>query len=173
MDPRYEDLETLTPPPRGTNPVWKRRTFLSRVITSLHVLIAGTLGTFMSGAIASPIFGRRKEESWVAAGQLGALIQDVPVPVSISVSRDDGYRQIADRMVVFLVRTANDEVMALDPTCTHLGCRVSWNPDERELKCPCHGGTYTSTGDVKSGPPPAPLQRLDTRLDGDVIHVRV
>lgn len=173
MDRRYRDIETLDLPPAETNPVWKRRTFLSRVITTLHVLIAGTLGTFMSGAIASPMFGRRKEQGWVAAGQLGALIQDVPLPVSINVSRDDGYRQVVDRMIVFLVRTGNGEVMALDPTCTHLGCRVSWNPDERELRCPCHGGRYTPTGDVKSGPPPAPLQRVDTRLEGDVIHVRI
>jgi len=127
----------------------------------------------MSGAIASPIFGRRKAANWVAAGHFGALIQNVPLPVSISVSRDDGYRQTVDRKILFLVRTADNEVMALDPTCTHLGCRVSWNPDEHELRCPCHGGTYTPTGHVKSGPPPAPLQRVDTRLDGDVVHVRV
>ena len=41
---------------------------------------------------------------------------------------------------------------ALDPTCTHLGCRVSWDSEAKELRCPCHGGTYDHLGVVKGGP---------------------
>jgi Rieske Fe-S protein len=86
--------------------------------------------------------------------------------------RDDGYRQIAERRTVFLVRTA-DTVTALDPTCTHLGCRVSWDAVARELRCPCHGGVYDHMGIVKAGPPPAPLPRLTTRVDGTQVFVQV
>jgi Rieske Fe-S protein len=58
-------------------------------------------------------------------------------------------------------------VTALDSTCTHLGCRVSWNSETQQLKCPCHGGTYDRSGQVTSGPPPAPLARFATRVEQD------
>jgi Rieske Fe-S protein len=93
--------------------------------------------------------------------------------VTIRVTREDGYSQAVDRQVVFLVKTSDTEVMALSSTCTHLGCRVSWNADDQVLKCPCHGGVFDRTGAVKSGPPPAPLARLGTRLEGDQIMVEI
>jgi nitrite reductase/ring-hydroxylating ferredoxin subunit len=87
----------------------------------------------------------------------------------LRVVREDGYSQIIERRVVFLVKTGESSVTALDPTCTHLGCRVSWDAEARELRCPCHGGVYDHLGQVKSGPPPAPLPKLsdeDRRRQG-------
>jgi cytochrome b6-f complex iron-sulfur subunit len=84
----------------------------------------------------------------------------------LRLERQDGYQRVIDRRAVFLVRTG-DTVTALDSTCTHLGCRVSWNSESQQLKCPCHGGTYDREGQVTSGPPPAPLARFTTRVEPD------
>ena len=65
------------------------------------------------------------------------------------------------------------KMAAISTTCTHLGCRVSWDVDEQLIRCPCHGGIYDREGVVKSGPPPAPLSRLTTKVDGDQILVQV
>jgi Rieske Fe-S protein len=90
--------------------------------------------------------------------------------VTIRVAREDGYNQVVERRTVFLVKTGEGQVTALDSTCTHLGCRVSWDAEAQLLKCPCHGGVYDSTGAVKAGPPPAPLAKLTTRVeDGQVL----
>jgi len=148
-----------------------RRRFFARVISTVHAAMLGTLGVVLGGSILSPGFARRDEE-WLPAARLGDLAEGAPVPVTLRVVRDDGYRQIADRRTVFLVKI-DGGVTALDPTCTHLGCRVSWDATSRELRCPCHGGVYDHMGMVKSGPPPAPLPRLMTRVEGDRVLIQL
>jgi Rieske Fe-S protein len=150
----------------------ERRKFLSRVITSIQAVIGGTLGVIMGGAILSPVFGRR-QENWMAAANLADLPDNRPTPVTIRVAREDGYNQVIDRRTVFLVKTGESQVTALDSTCTHLGCRVSWDADSQVLRCPCHGGVYDATGAVQAGPPPAPLLTLATRIDGNQVLVQL
>jgi menaquinol-cytochrome c reductase iron-sulfur subunit len=150
----------------------ERRKFLSRVITSIHAIIGGTIGVIIGGAILSPVFGRRRE-NWLTAANLSDLPDNRPTPVTIRVAREDGYNQVIDRRTVFLVKTGETEVRALDSTCTHLGCRVSWDAEAQVLRCPCHGGVYDATGAVKAGPPPAPLASLTTRIDGNQVLVQL
>lgn len=37
-------------------------------------------------------------------------------------------------------------------TCTHLGCALTWNPEEQSWECPCHGSRYGCEGKVLDGP---------------------
>ena len=149
-----------------------RRRFLARIITTIQTTIGGTLGVILGGTIISPGLARR-QETWLPAGSLGTLLVNEPTPVTIRVARQDGYTQVVERRIVFLVKNADAEVTALDSTCTHLGCRVSWDSVARELRCPCHGGTYDRTGEVTSGPPPRALATLATKVEGDSILVQV
>jgi len=149
-----------------------RRRFLERIIAVVQTAMGGTLGVVLGGAVLSPGAARRAER-WLSAGKVSDLMPDTPTAVMLRVARQDGYAQVVERRTVFLVRTGDSAVTAIDSTCTHLGCRVSWNADAKELKCPCHGGRYDSSGAVKGGPPPAPLATFDTKIsDGDVL-VRV
>jgi cytochrome b6-f complex iron-sulfur subunit len=69
---------------------------------------------------------------------------------------------------VMLQKTDN-EVRALSAICTHLGCTVQWHPEEKKFICPCHQGFYDFNGNVLSGPPPRPLEKLPVKLrDGQV-----
>jgi len=150
----------------------ERRQFLARVITTIHTVIGGTIGVILGGAILSPIFGKR-QENWLAAANLADLPENRPTPVTIRVAREDGYNQVIDRRTVFLVKTGESQVTALDSTCTHLGCRVSWDAEAQVLRCPCHGGVYDATGAVTAGPPPAPLATLTTRIEGNQVLVQL
>lgn len=72
----------------------------------------------------------------------------------------------------FLVADEQGQVAALSDRCTHQGCPVFWNAATRTFFCPCHGGTYDRDGKVLSGPPPRPLHRLETRMDGGRLRLR-
>jgi Rieske Fe-S protein len=149
-----------------------RRRFLAGIITTIQATIGGTLAVILGGSILSPSFARRRE-NWLPAGLLSDLPENEPTPVTIRVARADGYAQIVERQVVFLIRTGDTEVTALSSTCTHLGCRVSWDAEAGDLKCPCHGGVFDRTGKVTAGPPPAPLPRVTTKVDGDQVLVQI
>ena len=125
----------------------------------------------LGGAAAAPAFSRR-DTAWWPAAPLDDLVDDEPTPVTIRVTREDGYSQVVDRQVLFLVKTG-EQVTALSSTCTHLGCRVSWNASEGVLRCPCHGGVFDRRGAVKAGPPPAPLAAIETRVEGNRVLVRL
>jgi Rieske Fe-S protein len=148
----------------------ERRRFLAAAVNSIHGVIGGTLGVFLGGAVIGPSFLRRRE-TWLKAGSLDALTEDEPTPVAVRVSKQDGFTQTVERYVVFLVKSG-ERVTALSSTCTHLGCRVSWDSEAKQLKCPCHGGVYDRTGAVIAGPPPAPLATITTRVDGNQVFIQ-
>jgi len=150
-----------------------RRRFFARLVKALQSTIAGVVGVVAGSAILSPGLARR-EEHWIPVGPgLDGLIENAPTPALLRVAREDGYNQVVERRTVLLVKTGEGQVTALDPTCTHLGCRVGWDSEAKELRCPCHGGVYDHLGAVKSGPPPAPLPRLATRIDGNRVFVQL
>jgi Rieske Fe-S protein len=93
----------------------------------------------------------------------------------VQVPVEDGWRRARVPATVFLVWDGAESVRALSATCTHLGCRVSFDREARRFACPCHGGFYDPQGQVVAGPPPAPLGALDARVvaDRDEVLVRL
>ena len=47
-------------------------------------------------------------------------------------------------------------------TCTHVGCVVSWNAEERSWDCPCHGSRFSIDGRVLNGPASSPLAEAES-----------
>ena len=90
----------------------------------------------------------------------------------VRVTRQDGYAEAVDQQVVFLVKS-DAGVRAMSSTCTHLGCRVSYDASTKRLRCPCHGGVFTPDGSVVAGPPPRPLTELSARVENSKVFVQL
>lgn len=148
-----------------------RRGFLIRLIQGTYAVIGATLAFVVGGAVVAPSFGRR-EAMWLHAGAAEDLDDGTPLPITLRVARPDGPSEVVDRKIVYLVKIGTD-VRALDSTCTHLGCRTRFNPESRQIECPCHGGVYDVMGNVLSGPPPSPLRAMTTRVDNGQVMVQV
>ncbi len=56
-------------------------------------------------------------------------------------------------------RRDDGTLVAVSPTCSHLGCQVSWNRAERSWDCPCHGSRFAPDGQVLQGPAVHRLER--------------
>jgi Rieske Fe-S protein len=54
-------------------------------------------------------------------------------------------------------RDNEESLHVVSATCTHAGCTVRWNSDEKSWDCPCHGSRYNFEGKVLNGPAPEDL----------------
>jgi Rieske Fe-S protein len=70
-----------------------------------------------------------------------------------------------------LINTSDGQLLALSATCTHLTCTVTYQADTNTLYCPCHNGRFDLSGNVISGPPPAPLELYQVDVAGEDIVV--
>ncbi len=150
-----------------------RRTFLLAAVGTAFAAAAS-----VSGAVLAFVLGPIRKRTAVESAMLDAgpsslfagLLSGTGGPEEILVERtvEDGYmtRRMKERFVVVRDRAAASGLVALDTTCSHLGCGVSWNARRNAFVCPCHGGVYGPDGSVLSGPPPRPLTRLPLVVEG-------
>jgi cytochrome b6-f complex iron-sulfur subunit len=68
----------------------------------------------------------------------------------------------------------NGNLQALSAICTHMGCILRWQADEREFLCPCHNAIFGPDGIIRPTPEypfrPPPLPRLQVKVEnGEVL----
>jgi Rieske Fe-S protein len=149
-----------------------RRSFLVRLVVAVQAAIGAAVTAVVGGAGLAPSFATRRR-TWQRAASVDDLADGQPTSVTLRLIRQDGYRQVVDRRVVYIRRDETGGVRVLDSTCTHLGCRTRYDAATGHFLCPCHGGVYDADGQVLAGPPPAPLRRLDARIDDGAVVVQV
>jgi glycine/D-amino acid oxidase-like deaminating enzyme/nitrite reductase/ring-hydroxylating ferredoxin subunit len=64
-------------------------------------------------------------------------------------------------------RDEQGRLHAVSAACTHMGCMVGWNENDRTWDCPCHGSRFALDGEVIHGPAVKPLapQRAEASVE--------
>ena len=71
----------------------------------------------------------------------------------------------------YLARLAEGGFLALNRTCTHLGCTVPWIEEDQQFACPCHASVFDITGEVLSPPADRALDMYAVRIENGIVKV--
>lgn len=140
---------------------------------------------------------RRSFLAWVGVGWVASSL---PVAIvacssadsgkSVESSRTDGFQVVgtiadldksgqilneqfsAGPLLVIRNPTNLETVQAVNPTCTHQGCLVSWKSERKAFACPCHNAQYSANGEVLEGPADKPLLSYDAKIEGNSVLVK-
>jgi menaquinol-cytochrome c reductase iron-sulfur subunit len=145
---------------------------------SWHLAAIYALGAVMGLALAIPTIlylfippRQRRRSQWIDAGDVTQLTPGSPVEMSFQESRIDGWRVITEKKTAWVVKEANNQIVAFGPQCTHLGCAYHWDDASKKFMCPCHSSFFSIEGQVLAGPAPRPLDRYATRIENNRLQI--
>ncbi|MDQ7028919.1 MAG: Rieske 2Fe-2S domain-containing protein [Ardenticatenia bacterium] len=148
--------QTQTPPAKqeqsGSLPPLTRRELLNYIwLGSLGVFLAemGGIGLIFA-------FPRFREGEFGGKFTLGAVQEVFPEPDGDPIPLNEGK--------FWLVRTEENQILAVYRVCTHLGCLFNWQPSEHRFICPCHGSQFELDGTYITGPAPRSADRFVIEL---------
>ena len=134
--------------------------------TFLNTLLGGWLLAFLSGTFFAifkfgfPTLG--KEPDFVVLKQPDDYM-NIP-PNSTKPFAWGG------KLGLFFKKT-DGTLVALKGVCSHMECNIVYKPDDRKFYCPCHKGWFDENGKNIKGPPPAPLEIFDYRVEEGMLIV--
>ena len=160
-------MDEMPPPERPSQPNQglNRRGFYAGAIYGMAAVIVAALGV---PALAYLLLPPKlpKSDEWVDAGDVAGLTPDLPVEITFRRNRVDGWKVTSEKSTAWVVRHADNSLVAFGPQCTHLGCAYHWDESKSEFLCPCHTSLFSIDGQVVSWPAPRPLDRYETRIEG-------
>jgi nitrite reductase/ring-hydroxylating ferredoxin subunit len=140
-----------TPPPVRPRPEpvgrarWhlSRRELLQAGLGAAAGLAAGAAGMALTRPTAAPP-GAEPTAMVAGAGFWApvAMVDDLPDGSALRFSTEafDGF-----------VVNDGGTIRALSSSCTHMGCTLRYRPDQRDLRCPCHGASFDLSGRLANG----------------------
>lgn len=76
----------------------------------------------------------------------------LPSETAASLKRGHGAVVEAPQGKAGVYKTEEGRICQVDIVCPHMGCELSWNPQERSWDCPCHGSRFDFEGNLIDGP---------------------
>ena len=148
---------------------------------NVFIVASQALGGAAGAVVMLPLVGfavapilETPDETWEGVGSPGDFTSDTYKQAVITVRTGIGE---AGKTTVYIRRGSTDlgedpnVFIAISTRCAHLGCPVRFIKSAGTFSCPCHGGAYDFEGKVIGGPPPRPLDRFQTRVEGNEVQV--
>ncbi len=149
-----------------------RRLFLKWAATLGSLFSVTLVGVPTLRAFLSPAFRPPATKRWVKAGEVDQIEQGVPTRFDFAESVNDAWVETRALRGVWIYTEDGIEFIVYNGQCTHLGCSYAFDGDAGHFQCPCHHGFFDlKTGAVLDGPPPRPLDRLETKIEDGVLYI--
>lgn len=140
---------------------------LGRAVGALAATLGAVLGLPALRFLTTPLGFGDEANTWLV---LCRSDQVTPGPFVLA-KYERPYRGFRQTGLVWVQRREAG-LFAISASCTHLGCNVTWDPQQGKMLCPCHGGVYTAEGEVISGPSRKPLLTLEIREKDGFIWIK-
>ena len=148
-------METDT---QGSPP--ERRHFLKE----LAAICIGAIVTLVPAAagflvVLDPLKKKKAAGDLVKVTNLASLPNDgVPRKFPVLSNREDAWNRFPSSPIgaVYLRRTGEKDIRALNVICPHAGCFVDYRSDLTGYFCPCHNSTFSIDGDINDPKSPSP-----------------
>ncbi len=150
-----------------------RRDFFRLAIAAIGAFIGSVLGIPTIGYLLSPALKRTTPE-WTQLGPLSDFPVGKPRQVPFTRFKRDGWIERPENLSVWVWRKSETEVVVYNGHCTHLGCAYNWMTEGKHqghFFSPCHDGVFALDGVVISGPPPRPLDMLETKIENGIVSI--
>jgi cytochrome b6-f complex iron-sulfur subunit len=149
-------------PPAGNGGACSRSTFLRVAVGGAGVVYVAGLAYPVYRYVASPVEKSAKE----------AAVKEVTLKDAQKLAPGSALMFKFGSKPAMLIHHDDGSWTALTAVCTHLGCTVSYQADQKRIHCACHGGVYDpKTGGNVSGPPPKPLMRYEVKVTDAAVIV--
>jgi len=164
-----------SPEQRASNPERRtdRRGFfkaaLAVVIGGAAVLVPMAAGLMV---LIDPLRRKSGAGGAVKVTTLEALPDDgVPRRFPVIAAKTDAWNKFKESPIgaVYLRRTGDGKVEALNVVCPHAGCFVDFTADDKRFHCPCHKSSFEMDGTIADPKSPSPraLDSLTVKVDAD------
>lgn len=156
-----------------------RRRFLKWATAVSSLAAAALAGVPVVRAFVSPAFRKPVKMRWIKLGEADLFDLGTPTKVDFAETIEDAWVEEQALRSVWVYSDDGEAFTVYNGRCTHLGCAYRFDkaPDPQYhsqadvFHCPCHHGVFNiKTGAVLAGPPPRPLDTLDTKIEDGMLY---
>ncbi len=148
-----------------------RRDFVNLVLAFLGSIMGAIIGIPAISYILSPALKVQQKEAWIPVGPVDRFPIDTPTLFSFTRTTVHGWEKTVNSYGAYVLKLSEDQIKVFSNMCTHLSCRVTWKEDKQAYICPCHDGRFSKDGAVIYGPPPAPLEEYETKIEQGILYI--
>jgi len=156
--PQYKKVTKIIQPVPA-DPI-NRRDFFNKAWKGLGILAAiEVLGMFTGFMFSGKPKSSSAPKQLLEAGPVDSFAPD-------TVSAFMGGR-------FYLARQQDGGFIALSLRCTHLGCSIAWEEEQKRFICPCHSSAFDISGEVLNPPAARALNYYPVLIENGMVKVDI
>ena len=142
---------------------------IATAVAALSALPAGLFFALGSRTKTAAQGGGAPADDWIDLGPAAEITEGPWKARRFQRTIEDRWKKSVVDESVYLRRRA-DAIEAVSAICTHTGCLVQRVTNG--FGCPCHKSAFDEEGKPTSGPALRPLDRLETKIEGERLKLR-